>query len=109
MGFKSNRLLLSLGEVDNNQSHEDKKISTHPYPILSTKPIYKRYPSTREGDEGKHTKPLILIHLDTGKENLLELLQSCCKRFVLVFLFMIVFPIPLINVVSCMFILLHLV
>ena len=39
----------------------------------------------KEGKEGKNIKPLILIHLDVGKENLLELLQSYCKRFVLVF------------------------
>ena len=63
----------------------------------------------RHGEEGKHTKHLTLIHLEVGKENLLEPLQSCFKRFVLVFLFNIAWPIPFIHVVSCMFILLHLV
>ena len=64
MGFEANLLLLSLGEVDNTQYHEDKP-KCQLILILSTKLVYKRGLSMREGEEEENIKPLILIHLET--------------------------------------------
>ena len=58
----------------------------------------------REGEEANRTKPLILIHLEDGKENLLKLLKSCCKSFVIVFVFNTTWPIPFIHVVHFVYV-----